>query len=154
MHADADAAIRHDLQKSRPRHAAGAKIDEHLKHMPAMPRVAASRQHHARITVELLEVACGQRAAARVESIQAAQLADADLRGNIGEIALRPRKHHIQFSGGIALDAVESILLEQFRGLGVAGGDGAAFDAGHVLVRMEAEYDQIAEAADGLAGEA
>ncbi len=113
MHADADAAIRHDALERRPRHAARREIDQHLKHVPAVAGVAAGRQHHARIAVEFLEVARGQRAAPRVESVEAAQLIDADLRGDVGEIALRAREHHVDFAGGIALDAVESILLEQ-----------------------------------------
>ena len=44
------------------------------------------------------------------------------------------------------------MLLDEFDRAGVGGGDRAAFDRRHVLVRVKAEHDQIADAADRLAG--
>src|SRR6266404_2522523 len=44
VHADADAAIGHDFLEPWPRHAARFEVDEQLKHVPAMARVAARRQ--------------------------------------------------------------------------------------------------------------
>ena len=74
------------------------EIDQHLEHVPAMARIAARRQHHGGVSLELLEVAGGELAAARVESVQAPQLVDADLRRHVGEIALRAGEHHVDFA--------------------------------------------------------
>src|SRR5882724_10257936 len=73
VYSDADAAIGHDFLECRPRDAARPEIDEQLKHMPAMTRVAACRQYHARKALEFFEIARGQSAAPRVESVQSAQ---------------------------------------------------------------------------------
>ena len=113
-----------------------------------MAGIAARRQHDRGESLELLEVAGRELAPARVESLQAPQLVDADLRRHIGQIAFRAGEHHVDFAFGVALDAVKAVLLEERRRLGIRGGDGAALDAGHVLVGMKTEYHQIAEAAD------
>ena len=80
--------------------------------MPAMSSVASRRQGHAGEAVEFLKIALGQRAAPHIESVQAAQLIDTDLCRDVGEVALGAGKHDIHFAGGIALDAVEAVLLE------------------------------------------
>ncbi len=92
------------------------EIDEHLEHVPAMAGIAAGRQHHLCKVPELLEIAGGQRQPARVESVQATQLVDADLRRHIGEIAFGAGEHHIDLPRRIALDAMKAVLLEELGG--------------------------------------
>ena len=90
-------------------------------------------------------------AAAPIEAIQAAQLIDADLCRDIGQIALGAREQHVDFAVGVAADAVEAVLLDEGSRSRVRGRNRPAFDRRHVLVRMEAEHGKIAEAADRLA---
>ena len=148
MHADSDAPIRHESLKRRPRHALRREIDQELEHVPAMTGIAARRQQDGGESLELLEVAARQLAPACVESLEAPQLVDADLRRHIAQIAFRAGEHHVDFTFGVALDAVKAVLLEERRRPGIRGRDGSALDAGHVLVGMKTEYHQIAEAAD------
>src|SRR5579859_6513698 len=78
VHADADAALRHGLLKSHPRHAARGKVDQYLKHVPAMSGIAACRHYRAGEALECVEVAARQIQAAGIEAVQAPQLVNAD----------------------------------------------------------------------------
>jgi len=67
------------------------------------------------VLIDFVEIEAGQLQAARVEPSEASQLIDPDLRRHVAEIALGAREHHVDLTLGVALDAVKSILFEEFR---------------------------------------
>src|SRR6202012_3312680 len=99
------------------------EIDQHLKHVPAMARVATRRQHHTVVRTEGIIVKAGQLQSPSVESIEPAQLIDADLRSHVGKIALGSWEHHIDLPCRVALDAMEAVLLQELRCRKIDRGD-------------------------------
>src|SRR5205085_12033296 len=109
------------------------------------------RQLAAEIAVPALEIASRERASPLCEALEVRQLPEADARGDVGEVELSAGHLdvHAVFAG--ADHALQPQLLAARREALVGQDQGAALGAGDVLVGMEAEGDEIAEAAERLA---
>src|SRR5579862_7245748 len=104
VHADADACSVHRMDEFPTFH----RLRQHdLEHVPVAVAEVFDRQLTSERTIEMLEVTPCEHAAARVEFIQPAKLADADARCDIGHIVLAPGQTRIQVAIGKALYALQ-----------------------------------------------
>src|SRR5207244_3610917 len=108
----------------------------------------------AKAAVPVLEIAPRERAPALGKRLQVRQLAESDARGDVGEVELAPR--YLDFHAVLAA-AHHTLQAQRFAERHqplVRQHQRAAFGAGDVLVRVEAERDEVAEAADRLSAPA
>src|SRR6185437_14413781 len=151
MHADADALLRHLLDELEARDAQPLERQERREHVPVVPLVTARRQAHGRIIAPQAEIAGGQLAPPGIEALERGQLTQPHARGHVREIGLAAGKECVDLVlRGLVL-AVKSMELELTHFLRGAADDAAPLDGGHVLVGMETEADEVAEAADAPA---
>ena len=146
----ADAARLHRVAKRLARERHAVERQQHAPHVPRLAVVAgrARRQHAGGIGGEALEIAVDERAAAGEELRQPRELRDADPRIDVGQVELAAGKGDVARAIGQVDDAVEAQRFDALRLVGVVDDQRAAFDRGDVLVRMEAERDEVAERAD------
>ena len=104
---------------------------------------------HAGSVDETLEIAVDERAPLGEKRRQPLELRDADARIDVGQIELAAGKCDVARAVGLPLDAVEAQHFDSPRLVHVVADDRAALDRRHVLVRMKAERDEIADRADG-----
>src|SRR5581483_9731486 len=87
----------------------------------------------------------------RIEPLERGQLSQTHTRSHVREVGLAAGKERVhRILRGLAL-TVKAMELELTHFLGRAADDAAPLYGVHVLVGMEAEADEIAEAADTLA---
>ena len=113
------------------------------------------RQLHAGLLLEIRtegrEVMFRKRMAARSDGSQLRQLVQADRGSHIGQVEFATQHVHVHAVEAGARDALQAILLREARFIFVVQHQTTAFGGGEVLVGLETEGNEIAEAADALA---
>jgi hypothetical protein len=154
-HSGADAALFQRVAEFAPRQRDLGERQQRREQVPAVAvfvaGIARMRQFAGRFGAEAFEVAADQRAALRVERRQLRQLRDAHRRVDVGEVELAAGDGDVARAVGEEGDAVEAQHLDLAGFALVAHDQRAAFNRRDVLVRMEAEDADVAEAADALA---
>ncbi len=84
----------------------------------------------------------------REEAGQTFELSKADPCVHVGQIELAAREADVARTVREPLDAVEAQDFDALRLLRIVDDEGAALDRRHVLVRVEAEADEVADRAD------
>src|SRR6185312_13460394 len=151
MHTDANALLRHLLDELQAGDAQPLERQERREHVPVVSRVAPRRQAHGRILAPQAEIAGGELPPPGIESLERGQLAQSHPCGHVREVGLAAGEEGIDLilrALALAVEAMELELTHFFFG---AADDAATLDGGHVLVGMETEADEIAEAADAPA---
>ena len=101
--------------------------------------------------VELLEVGPRQLAALGRELLEVRKLAEADPRGDVGQVELPADQLDLHAVVAGPHDALEPVLLGELRLALVVHDEAPALDGRDVLVRVKAERDEVAEGADPAA---
>ena len=151
VHTDADPALVHGTDEIPPRDPQCLERQERGEDVPAVPVVSPRRQAHGWIGAQPLEVAGHEQATPGIERRQVLQLGQADARRHVAQVVLAAGEQHIGTTVGIAPQSVEALQLDCGQLALVGQAECAALDGGEVLVGVEAERHQVAEAADALA---
>src|SRR5262245_50686535 len=113
-----------------------------------MPLVAPRGQVHGWRGLEPLQVARGELASLAVEMLEPPELPESDTGRDVGQVVLASCLDDVCIPVVGALYAVKAQALDQSYLGGMTDAERPAFDRGQVLVRVEAEGDEIAKAAD------
>src|SRR6202034_4472668 len=151
VHTDADAARLHRLDELTTRERQPLERQQRRKDMPAVARITALRQSQRRILAPQLEIARHQRAPPGVEFLQAPELPETDRGGDVRQVALAAGEQRVEVVRAAPHLPVPAMQLDRRQLVRRAARDRAALDGGDVLVGMETEAHQVAEAADALA---
>ena len=149
-YAAADAARFERVAERLARQRQAVERQQHAPHVPRLAVVAVRprRQHACGIGGEAVEVAVDEGAAAGEELGQPRELRDADPGIDVRQIELAAGKGDVARAIGQIRDAVKAQRVDAPRLVVVVDDQRAALDRRDVLVRMEAERDEVADRAD------
>eukprot|EP00825_Cyclidium_porcatum_P025244 TRINITY_DN27495_c0_g1_i1.p2 TRINITY_DN27495_c0_g1~~TRINITY_DN27495_c0_g1_i1.p2 ORF type:complete len:216 (+),score=0.85 TRINITY_DN27495_c0_g1_i1:269-916(+) len=143
VNAECNSGIAHALNDlAAPRRQIGGQQD--LEHMPVALFEICGWQIQWQ-ACQLIEIQPCQLAPTCVEMAEALQLPEPDRRRDIGQIGLATKDIAIVGPVSTSGNPLQSVLLEQTCFLFRVHDQAPAFTRCHVLVRMEAESDQVAE---------
>ena len=134
-----------------PTWASGSSTVNMFQLWPGLSRGGRHLGREEVVIGEELEVEVREARSRAAPIVQVRELLQAEARGDVGEVVLGARVLHVARAVGQALDAMEAQLLHDRALALVVQHEGAALDRGHVLVRVEAERDEVAARTHGAA---